>query len=309
MSASPLKKFLLRPVVLSGAVFCFLTLPLAALGSEQVTVQLQKEPLFHGKLRDIAAPYLGFATALSLGVAFSSVAVTGWRQSSKKSAQLEDQLSAVQNNLKQTESQLENIKVSELQLQASGLNIFIENEVSQNKPLTSIDATTIAQLEAVNTLIQAPGLVATAAQRVDHQPIMDRQEPLFAAQSDSVSATAYAPVSETTSQAGSEAPEIPLATIIAQAQSEPLKQIGELRGQFQQMMDQMETLQEIILARPQSVIPEVEVTSNYNYGRNQLHHQRPVMESSSVSANFNPGRNQPRRRSANKGQRQQKIAS
>jgi HAMP domain-containing protein/uncharacterized membrane-anchored protein YhcB (DUF1043 family) len=307
MSASPLKKFLLRPVVLSGAVFCLFSLPLAAVGSNEVTIQLQEEPVFHGKLRDIAAPYLGFATVLSLGVAISSVAMTGWRQSSKKSAQLEDQLSTVKQNLKQTETQIEELKVSELQLQASGLNVFLESGVSHNQQLTSLDATTIAHLEEVATQVQVRELVANAAQSVEPQAIMARQEPVFPAQSVPRSPTPYAPVSEI----ASETPRTELTTAIARSQSEPLTQIEDLRSQFQQMMSQMETLQKIIVATPQSVTLEAELAANYNYGRNRLERQQPVLESSPISANFNPDREQSdRRRPARKAKRQQqKLAA
>jgi hypothetical protein len=67
MSGSPLKKFVLTPVVVSAAVFAAMTLPLAIFGSKPVTIQLQQEPVFQGQLRDVATPYLGLATALSLG--------------------------------------------------------------------------------------------------------------------------------------------------------------------------------------------------------------------------------------------------
>ena len=67
MTTSPLKKFVLAPVVLSAAVFSVLTLPLAVFVSQPVTIQLQEEPVFSGQLRDVATPYLGLASALSLG--------------------------------------------------------------------------------------------------------------------------------------------------------------------------------------------------------------------------------------------------
>ncbi len=307
MSASPLNKFLLRPVILSSAVFCFLTLPLAAFGSNQVTIQLQEEPIFYGKLRDIAAPYLGFATALSLGVAASSVVLAGWQQSSKKSAQLEDQLSAVQQNLKKTETQLQELKVSELQFQASGLNSFLKNEVSEEQQLTSSNGTTVAELGAVSASVQVLELVANAAQSVEPQPNVSFQESVFPIQSDPISVTTFAAVSETTSLVGNKTAEISLATLIAQAQSEPLTQIQELQGQFQQVMTRMDTLQEIILAKSQLFTTEAELSANYNnHSRNKRKRQQTILDSSQVSANFNSGRHQsPRQRPVPKAQRQQ----
>ena len=58
MSSSPLKKFVLTPVVLSATVFAALTLPLGVLGSKPVTINLQQEQVFQGQLRDVATPYL-----------------------------------------------------------------------------------------------------------------------------------------------------------------------------------------------------------------------------------------------------------
>ncbi|HEY9858432.1 MAG TPA: hypothetical protein V6D16_02925, partial [Candidatus Obscuribacterales bacterium] len=75
MPGSSLKSFLLPAVLLSSTVFSSLTLPLVVLGSQPVDIRMQQEPVFSGQLKDIAAPYLGFAAALSLGVGIASVAV------------------------------------------------------------------------------------------------------------------------------------------------------------------------------------------------------------------------------------------
>ncbi len=310
MTASPLKKFLVRPTVLSATVFCLLTLPLAALGSNQVAIQLREEPIFHGKLRDVAAPYLGFATALSLGVAIGGVAVTRWRQSSRKSAQLEDWLSTTQKKLKETETQLEELKVSELQLQASGMRVFLEDEVFENQQLTSVSGKNVAHFEAVAASVQVPEIVANPAQPFASQTIIPSQEPVFAARSTPLSVTACAAVSETTLQDESEGSEISLATIISLAQSEPLAQIKELRNQFQQVSERMDILQQIILGKPQSVTAEAEVRANYHYGH-QLNYKQQVLESSQVSANFQPARNQSsRQQPVSKTKRQrQKLAA
>jgi hypothetical protein len=134
---SPIKRYLLPSLIAAGTVFSALTLPLAMSGSEQVAIKVNKESVFYGQLRDVAAPYLGFAAALSLGAAISSVAMTGWRQSSKKSTQIQDQLSCLQQNLKEKEAQLEELKLSQLRLQASGLSFFLEDEKAVAQPLTT----------------------------------------------------------------------------------------------------------------------------------------------------------------------------
>lgn len=129
MSSSPLKKFVLTPVVLSATVFAALTLPLAVLGSKPVTIKLQQEQVFQGQLRDVATPYLGLASVLSLGAGLASVAITGWRLSTRKSSQVEAQLSAIAQNLQEKEAQLEALKLSQSRLEVSGLSKFIDEEV------------------------------------------------------------------------------------------------------------------------------------------------------------------------------------
>lgn len=142
MTGLTLKQYVLTPVILSAAVFSALTLPLAAFGSKPVTIQFQEEPVFSGQLRDVATPYLGFATALSLGTGLASIAVTGWQQSTRKSSQVEEELSTLAQNLKEKEEQLQSLLLSESQLSASHLNAFIDEDlpltpVQENAPTTA----------------------------------------------------------------------------------------------------------------------------------------------------------------------------
>ncbi len=131
MSRSPLLKFVLAPAVLSAAVFATLTLPLAVLGSKPVSIELQEEPVFHGQLRDVAAPYLGLVSALSLGAGVASIAVIGWRQSIRKSAQTEEQLLDLVQSLKEKEELLEALKLSQPQLESAGLTTFLDEGAIQ----------------------------------------------------------------------------------------------------------------------------------------------------------------------------------
>ncbi len=148
-SSSPIKKFVLTPVMLSVTAFAALTLPLAAFGSKPVTINIQQEPMFHGQLKDFAVPYLGLASAVSLGVGLASVAVTGWRTSSRKSSQIEAQLAGMAQNLKEKEAQLEALKLSESRLEASGLKAFLDEEVSPEQvlktPEVSLDDKPVVQ--------------------------------------------------------------------------------------------------------------------------------------------------------------------
>lgn len=130
MSGSPLKKFVLTPVIISASVFAVLTFPLAFLGNKPVTIKLQQDPVFYGQLRDVAAPYLGLAGTVALGSGVASVALAGWRQSKRKSEEVEAQLSGLAQHLQEKETQLEALKFSEARLEASGLNVFLDDEVS-----------------------------------------------------------------------------------------------------------------------------------------------------------------------------------
>lgn len=130
MTPSPLKKLVVTPIVISAAVFSVLTLPLPLFGSKPVTIQLQGEPIFYGKLRDIATPYLGLASAISLGIGIASVAITGWQSSVRKSSQVQAELSDLAQHLKEKEAQLEALKLSEPRIEASGLSPFLDKPVT-----------------------------------------------------------------------------------------------------------------------------------------------------------------------------------
>jgi hypothetical protein len=137
MTASLLKKFLLPPALLSASIFCSLTLPLAFLGSKPIEIQLQKEPIFAGQIKDIATPYLGLATAISLGACVTSIAVTGWRQSVHQKNQIKQQLDDLQLLLKANEAQLDELKLDELRLKATGLDCFLEDTLKIRESITS----------------------------------------------------------------------------------------------------------------------------------------------------------------------------
>lgn len=130
MSLSALTKFILPPVLASAAVFSTMTVPLAVIGDKQVNINFQEETLFFGKLRDVALPYVVVSTGLSLGAGISAIAISGWRKSSRKSAEIEEQLSQLEQQLQQKEELLKEFKLSETRLQVSGLNNFLDEQAS-----------------------------------------------------------------------------------------------------------------------------------------------------------------------------------
>lgn len=168
MSGSPLKKFFLTPAVISASVFAALTLPLAVLGNKPVTIQLQQEPVFYGQLRDVATPYLGLASVLSVGAGVASIAVAGWRQSSRKSSEVEAQLSGLAQHLKEKEAQLEALKHSESRLEASGLKAFLDEDVPLEPQQLTETANfsvplAIEQFAIASPVVEAPVAVQSAS--------------------------------------------------------------------------------------------------------------------------------------------------
>ncbi|MEQ8464421.1 hypothetical protein [Coleofasciculus sp. E1-EBD-02] len=123
---SIVKKFFLTPVMILGSTFLILTSPLLFVGSSPIQISSENEPIFSGKVKDIAAPYLGLATLLSLGTSVGYVAVRGWRQSAHQAAITAQQMSVLEQELQAKETELVELKASQLQLMAEGLDGFLE---------------------------------------------------------------------------------------------------------------------------------------------------------------------------------------
>ena len=148
MSLSTLSKFILPPVFASSVVFSAMTVPLAVIGDKQININFQEETLFFGKLRDVALPYVVVSTVLSLGAGVSTLAISGWRNSSRKSTIIEQQLSKLEQHLQQKEELLNEFKLSETRLQISGLNNFLDEQVSPeaSKDYHNLNSPSLSQL-------------------------------------------------------------------------------------------------------------------------------------------------------------------
>jgi len=244
MSGSPLKKFVLTPVVVSAAVFAAMTLPLAIFGSKPVTIQLQQEPVFQGQLRDVATPYLGLATALSLGAGVASIAVTGWRISTHKSSQAEAQLLDLTQNLKQKEELLEALQLSESRREASGLSAFVDEEVPLQQalqpPVTS---------QSTNPVLEP--LVITA-QPIEAQPVAVSGVTVQAAAAKFACAQNFLGYA----QAKTLVQPIPQETSLASLEVE------QLHTQLQQIMAQMASVQTALSATQSAVTSSAQVPTS-----------------------------------------------
>jgi hypothetical protein len=100
-------------------------------GSQPIEIRLQGERVFEGRLREVATPYVGFVTVVSLGAGVASLAITGWRQTARKSEAYEQKLATVEHQLKQKEQQLQEMLLSNEYLTNSGLGAFLEGSDRQ----------------------------------------------------------------------------------------------------------------------------------------------------------------------------------
>ena len=265
MPGSSLKSFLLPAALLSSTVFATLTLPLAVLGSKPVDIRMQNEPVFNGQLRDVAAPYLGFAAALSIGTGVASIAVTGWRRSMQKSAEVEEQLSSLREDLETKESQLEALKLSEMQLAASGLNSFLQGEAPSVESMAVVDATPVVAIASPIPETPAIAPVPVAAEPIVAEPVVSQRIDVKAA----VSALHPAQAFLSFAQAGV-AVEEPVADVAS-------TQVDELQNQLKQMMAQIEMLQGALQSVPQLEVARKGHVTKQRQGLNQnLHKVEPL---------------------------------
>jgi hypothetical protein len=274
MTGSPLQRFLITPAVISTAVFGVLTLPLAIFGDQPVTIQLQDEPIFYGELRDpnVAMPYLGLAAVLGLTAGASSIAITGWRQSARKSAETEAQLSSLEQNLKERDELLESLKAEESRLTASGLTSFLDEELptgvqaspeEQPAPSESEPAPEQSQPEPALSLPQVTQPVTQPEPAPTPQPeVKPAPAPssppfvintsLATTPSDSSTpatvqsaAAKFASAQTYMAYASKKAPSQPQNVTPALTPSD----LEKLQGQFQQIKEQMEFLNKAIQAQ------------------------------------------------------------
>ena len=123
---------LVSSALLVGALFSVTTFPLAAFSSKPVTVEIERDTVFAGSLKDIAVPYLLTTAAISIGAGVANFAVMNWQQSSRRLVSLEGQCSKLTHQLSEKESQLDYLKFSQHKLEALGLAGFLQ---AANEPI------------------------------------------------------------------------------------------------------------------------------------------------------------------------------
>jgi len=151
--ASLFHRVLLPSVLLSGAIFSATVLPLVSVPEEPVLVEFQGQPVFQGNFEELAVPYLGLATVLSLGVGLTSATLLGWQLSGRKSAHTAEQLSMLQRDLQEKEALIESLRFSDTRLQSSTLGRFLDAEEPMPQATPQVPMPTSSQAATPFTVI------------------------------------------------------------------------------------------------------------------------------------------------------------
>lgn len=130
MNLSASRKFILPSASVCLIVFAVMTFPLAVMGDSQVGIKFEEESFFHGKLRDVAAPYVVLATLFSFSAGVSVASLTGLQHLIYNSSNYKNKLARLEKDLQKKEELLQELKLSESRLQASGLSSFLNAEAS-----------------------------------------------------------------------------------------------------------------------------------------------------------------------------------
>ncbi len=238
MAISALKKFFIPPVFASLAAFSAMTVPLGLLGDKLIEIKLEQEPFFHGRLREGAIGYVIGATAISLGAGISMLAMSGWRNSTRKSLATEQKLSDLEKHLQEKEELIRELKLSESRLQVSGLRDFLTDEVPFNPSLNPTE--TVSQ----------PVVAQTPAQVYQSpiHPSVNGMSSINSANSHNPSRQEFSVYAQTASNTGKVTNQIA-----------PNTEFEELQKQLQNMMLQMQAMQHNL--QIQSPIKQTEVAA------------------------------------------------
>ncbi len=269
MTLSALAKFFLPPAIAATAVFSAMTVPLAAIGDRQINIQFQEEPFFFGKLRDVATPYVVLATALSLGAGISAAAICGWRHSSRKTVEFQDQLSTLEKHLQEKDELLKELKQSESRLQITGLNSFLDDEAAfEGTASPKVFATNVSQPVVAQTSIliheptAKPVLQPTATQKTNENSTAATAAAAFA------SAQTFLGYTHTKTNNTKE------TAVLVEADKTSITpaEFEELQKQLREMMLQMQAMQNSLGGMPQATNAEVKAADKDRF---HIHYDAP----------------------------------
>jgi hypothetical protein len=153
-----LKKLLLPTIAISGTLLAGFVVILATQGSKPIEIQLDNQQVFYGELRDIISPPVG--ALISIGVGLGTASLIGWQQTKKKTVALQMQLSQLQSQISDRDSQIQELKVAPSSLVLSKLDWFLEQEDGQT-PVLASSVLTSSQLSPVQPVTEP--VVATVS--------------------------------------------------------------------------------------------------------------------------------------------------
>jgi hypothetical protein len=122
-----LKKVLFPALLTSGAVLCSFSFLIAALGSKPVDIRMENEQLFASDFRNLFSPQM--AAFLSAGAGITTAAMIGWSYSARKSSEVEEELSSMEETISVKESQIEALKNTPCKPVAASVNTLIKDKL------------------------------------------------------------------------------------------------------------------------------------------------------------------------------------
>lgn len=146
------KKILLPTVVISGTLFASFMLLLALQGSKPVKIQTESQEIFYGELKDIVSP--GVGAVFSLGLGLAGAVLWGLQKSLDQYSNLEKQLSTLQKEIAEKDSQIQALKLSPSNPTLSQLKWFLEENESKAQATTAA-VNTVARTQ-VAPVVSAP---------------------------------------------------------------------------------------------------------------------------------------------------------
>lgn len=265
MSIATVKKFVVTPIVVSAGVFCVLTLPLNLFGSKPVAIQLQKEPLFFGQVKEFAPPYLAVTGLISLGTGIITVSMIGWQHSARKSSQVKEQISDLEQHLQEKQEMLEALRLKQFCSEAASSTDVSEVEViPQSAPVAELDVQvqSLSSHQAAEEPSYSPGFSSISSvveplvftpHPIEPQPVVLDGVKVQEAAAKFASAQAflgYTQVKDSVPQ-----PTLMQPTPITTSETE------EINHQLQQIMEQVSSLQQALRSNVQTVNVDKQPTS------------------------------------------------
>jgi hypothetical protein len=121
-----LKKIIVPTVIISGTVLACFSAFLVLQGSKPVEIQMDNRQVFYGELKDVFTPPVAGLT--SIAIALTTAVVIGCQQSMKKSSDLQQRISALQQQISDKESEIETLKLAPDSPVLAKLDWFLERD-------------------------------------------------------------------------------------------------------------------------------------------------------------------------------------